>query len=183
MHVVQLLTELYKALVFWIFLQRRHFKPIQVSNFNIASNITLRLYNGKFKGAFLYGPGPCEENLRKQVGLYKLFFLKKRPTRNMFLLELEHWYSMKSRWYQDSCGNSRSQQMIGIAMHAEDMASLLDVYSTYDDTEHKTDQTNYIMQFLWRDLSSSYDIVGPYILHFKWDRSRARVLFHVSWKQ
>ena len=64
--------------------------------------------------------------------------------------------------------NSRSQQMIGIAMHAEDMASLLDVYSTYDDTEHKTDQTNYIMQFLWRDLSSSYDIVGPYILHFKW---------------
>ena len=54
--------------------------------------------------------------------------------------------------------------MIGLAMQPEDMASLLDVYSTYNElgTDAKTYQTSYIMQFLWRDLSSSYDIVGPY---------------------
>lgn len=54
--------------------------------------------------------------------------------------------------------------MIGLAMQPEDMASLLDVYSTYNElgSDAKTDQTSYIMQFLWRDYSSSYDIVGPY---------------------
>ena len=26
----------------------------------------------------MYGPGPCEEKLRKQVGLYKLFSEKKK---------------------------------------------------------------------------------------------------------
>ena len=54
--------------------------------------------------------------------------------------------------------------MIGLAMHPEDMALLLNVYSTYNESGNdvKTDQTSYIMQFLWRDLSSSYDVVGPH---------------------
>jgi len=30
------------------------------------------------------------------------------------------------------------------------------------DSEKEAEQTSYIMQFLWRDLTSSYDIVRPY---------------------
>ena len=57
--------------------------------------------------------------------------------------------------------NSRNQQLIGLAMNPEEMASLLDVYRTYSDADWRK-ETTYIMQFLWRDLTSPYDIVGPY---------------------
>ena len=57
--------------------------------------------------------------------------------------------------------NSRSQTMIGLAMSYEDMSSLRDVYQTIEqDAQTKT--TTYILQFLWRDLTSSFDIVGLY---------------------
>ena len=47
--------------------------------------------------------------------------------------------------------------MIGLAMQPEDMASILDVYSTYSKSgsDANADRTNYIMQFLWHDLSSN----------------------------
>ena len=46
-------------------------------------------------------------------------------------------------------------------MTSNDQASLNDVYKLLkdpDDSKH----TSYILQFLWRDLTSGYDIVGPY---------------------
>ena len=43
-------------------------------------------------------------------------------------------------------------------MNPEEMVSLIDVYRTCSDA----DQGTYIMQFLWRDLIFSYNIVGPY---------------------
>ena len=55
--------------------------------------------------------------------------------------------------------NSRSQTLIGLAMNAEEQCSLADVYQLFDDA---VKQTSYILQFLWRDLTSKYDIVGPY---------------------
>ena len=57
--------------------------------------------------------------------------------------------------------NSRSERVIGFAMTHEDMANFLDVYQTLDgDAENQC--TTYIIQFLWRDLTSSFDVVGPY---------------------
>ena len=116
------------------------------------------------KGAFLYGAGPCEENLRKQVGLYKAFVEKKKAENKHVPLAVGVLIFDEVKVISRLMWNSRSQQMIGLAMQPEDMASLLDVYSTYSESgsDAKTDQTSYIMQFLWRDLSSSYDIVGPY---------------------
>ena len=46
-------------------------------------------------------------------------------------------------------------------MIQEDMASLQDIYQFIDPESH-TKQTSYIMQFLWRDLTSPFDVVGPY---------------------
>jgi len=56
---------------------------------------------------------------------------------------------------------SRSQTIIGLAMNAEDQASLHDVYELFH-KDKPVEQTAYIMQFLWQDLTSSYDIIGLY---------------------
>ena len=50
--------------------------------------------------------------------------------------------------------NSRSQSIVGLAMDAEDQASLHDVYQLFQ-KEKAVEQTAYIMWFLWRDLTSS----------------------------
>ena len=57
--------------------------------------------------------------------------------------------------------NSRSQKLIGLAMSPEDMSSLHDAYQIVNE-DTATKQTSYILQFLWRDLTSSFDVVGPY---------------------
>ena len=58
-------------------------------------------------------------------------------------------------------GNSRSQTMIGFAMSYEEMSSLMDVYQSIA-SDARTKMTTYIVQFLWRNLTSSFDIIGPY---------------------
>ena len=57
--------------------------------------------------------------------------------------------------------NSRSHQLVGLAMSHEELASLIDVYQVLD-PDNRSKQTTYILQFLWRDLTSPFDVVGPY---------------------
>ena len=57
--------------------------------------------------------------------------------------------------------NSRSQTLSGLAMTVADMASLADVYKLLQKPQAAA-QTKYILQFLWCDLTSNYDIIGPY---------------------
>ena len=57
--------------------------------------------------------------------------------------------------------NSRSYELMGLAMTSKNLASLNDVYSILQCSESNK-QTSYILQFLWRDLTSDFDIVGPY---------------------
>lgn len=46
-------------------------------------------------------------------------------------------------------------------MSPADMSSLHDAYQLIDEMS-ASKQTSYILQFLWRDLTSSFDVVGPY---------------------
>ena len=57
--------------------------------------------------------------------------------------------------------NSRDHKFTGHVMTEEEMSSLCDVYQTLD-PERKTACTHYILQTVWRDLSSKYDVLGPY---------------------
>ena len=41
-----------------------------------------------------------------------------------------------------------------------EMSSLANIYQTLD--QDTATQTSYILQFLWRDLTSDFDIIGPY---------------------
>ena len=54
--------------------------------------------------------------------------------------------------------NSRNQRVVGFSMSHEDMANLLDVYQALD-ADAATKSTS---NCLWRDLTSSFDVVGPY---------------------
>ncbi len=58
------------------------------------------------------------------------------------------------------CNHSNSA-IIGFSMSSEDFISLHDVYEGLCEDE-KCQRTAYIIQFLWRDLSSDFDVVGPY---------------------
>ena len=45
-------------------------------------------------------------------------------------------------------------------MSSSDMASLHDIYDGLD--EEECQKTEYMLQVLWRDLSSNFDVIGPY---------------------
>jgi len=46
-------------------------------------------------------------------------------------------------------------------MSPQQQASLQDIFHIFDPTIH-VKQTCYVLQFLWRDLATNFDIVGPY---------------------
>ena len=57
--------------------------------------------------------------------------------------------------------NSKNNEIIGLAVSEEELRSLHDVYASVKD-EEGLQMTSYILQFLWRDLSSNFDVIGPY---------------------
>ena len=57
--------------------------------------------------------------------------------------------------------NSKSQALAGLAMMSKDLSSLNAVYRILEEPDSPR-QTLHILQFLWRDLTNNYDIVGPY---------------------
>ncbi len=57
--------------------------------------------------------------------------------------------------------NSRDNNFIGHVMTEEEMASLCDIYQTLD-PDRKTKKTHYVLQTVWRDISSKFDVLGPY---------------------
>ena len=62
---------------------------------------------------------------------------------------------------QKTMWNSKNNAFIGLAMAPEDMAQLHDIFEELD-PNRRTKKTNYILQFLWRDISVDFDVLGPY---------------------
>ena len=123
----------------------------------LPARSTLQAYTG----CFLHDSGASWESISKQVEQFKQFKVtcsasgKLIPMADGVLIFDEVKVISRLMW------NSRSQTIVGLAMTADDQASLHDVYQLFD-KDKAADQTAYIMQFLWRDLTSSYDIVGPF---------------------
>ena len=57
--------------------------------------------------------------------------------------------------------NSRSQKFIGHSMTHDELASLCDVYAVLQ-PEYRKRQTTYVLQTLWRNLTSDFDVIGPH---------------------
>jgi len=114
-----------------------------------------------FTGAFLHEPGANSSCVSDQVARYVNFiaecekFGKPKPQGDGALIFDEVKVACQLMW------NSRNQRLSGLAMTCKDLASLNDIYKSLQNQD-SPQQTSYILQFLWRDLTSSYDIIGPY---------------------
>ena len=114
-----------------------------------------------YTGTFLHEPGASSHSIAHQAEAFQVFRAEKieksehEPQADGVLIFDSVKVVLSLLW------NSRSQKIVGLAMTTEEQASLHDIYRTLDGTE-STQQTSYILQFLWRDLTSSFDIVGPY---------------------
>lgn len=105
-------------------------------------------------------PGVNLDNLKKQKELYDHFakdqVLKglKEPKGDGILIFDEVSVTSKVVW------NSKNHKLIGLATSEEQLPTLDDVYAQFNDKD--IPKAAYMLQFLWRDLTSDYDIVGPY---------------------
>ena len=59
--------------------------------------------------------------------------------------------------------HAKTGTYLGLSMSADELGSLHDVYQTLQQS-HRTEQASYILQYLWRCLSSDSDVISPYIL-------------------
>ena len=123
----------------------------------LPSKSILRAYSG----AFLHKPGASQQCIADQVAQFVLFKAecvkqgKREPEGDGVIIFDEVKVACQLMW------NSRSHKLSGLAMTSKDLCSLNDIYRFLQEPESPK-QTSYILQFLWRDLTFSYDIIGPY---------------------
>ena len=114
-----------------------------------------------YTSCFLHEGGTSWDCISKQVCRYEKFKQecekagKMLPVGDGVLIFDEVKVISRLLW------NSRSQTIVGLAMTVEDQTSLHDIYQLFS-TNDKVKQASYILQFLWRDLTSEFDIIGPY---------------------
>ncbi|XP_065888474.1 uncharacterized protein [Dysidea avara] len=124
----------------------------------LPSKSTMQAYTG----AFMHAPGASNVCIVEQVSQYVLFKEECRkngrqePKSDGALIFDEVKVACQLMW------NSQNHQLMGLAMTSKDMESLSDIYRILKNPE--ANQTSYILQFIWRDLTSSYDIVGLYYM-------------------
>lgn len=124
---------------------------------NLPSKSTMQAYTG----AFMHDPGASNVCIAEQVVRYVVFKEeccksgKQEPKSDGVLIFDKVKVACQIMW------NSRNHQLMGLAMTSNDLSSLNDIYKILQNPGANI-QTSYVLQFLWRDLTSSYDIVGPY---------------------
>ena len=114
-----------------------------------------------YTGAFLHEPGASSHCIASQVSQYVIFKNeqvkpgKLEPQADGVLIFDEVKVACQLLW------NSRNQTLSGLAMTYKDLVPLNDIYQYLEEPQNPK-QTSYVLQFLWKDVTSSYDIVGPY---------------------
>lgn len=113
-----------------------------------------------FTGAYNEKPGWCEESMLSQYQRYQHFCEQKekngslKPESDGILVFDEVKVISKVLW------NASSEEISGLCMSDADLAGLHDIFQDVKSTS--TARTSYVLQFLWRDLTSNFDVFGPY---------------------
>ena len=58
--------------------------------------------------------------------------------------------------------NSKNNCIIGVAISPDELRSLHDVYELLD-ADFRTHQITYVLRFWWRDITSDFDVIWPYL--------------------
>ena len=110
-------------------------------------------------GAFLHKAGACSESISKQIYGDYINQCEKEgkliPKSDGTLIFDEVKVVSGLIW------DSRNQRIIGLAMTEKEQSTLHDIFQCMAPDQH-VQQTTHMLQFLWRDLTSSFDIVGPF---------------------
>ena len=107
---------------------------------------------------FLHEVGASSDCISSQLANYMIYKEecrkqgRKQPQEDGVLIFDEVKVACQLMW------NSRNNQLMGLAMTHQELASLLDIYK-YINNIKGTEQTSYKLQF---DFMRSFDIVGPY---------------------
>ena len=64
--------------------------------------------------------------------------------------------------------NSKNGKLSGIVMEDGEYTSLADIYEDISASEDIPKPAEYFLQFLWRGLTSNFDVIGP---HYSSDRT------------
>lgn len=114
-----------------------------------------------FTGSNLEPPGDIQRRLSESYTDYQAMMEEKTsqgskiPLGEGVVIFDEVKVESKVSW------NSRDEALVGLAMTSSEMRTLQDVYSSLD-ADSKTQRASYVLQTLWRDLTSEFDIIGPY---------------------
>ena len=123
----------------------------------LPAKSTLQAYSG----AFIHAPGVSTACIADQVSRYVVYKEESKkegrqePMGDGVLVFDEVKVACELMW------NSRNNRLMRLAMTSKDLASLNDIYTLLKNSDTNK-QTSYVLQFLWRDLTSEFDIVGPY---------------------
>ena len=129
----------------------------QFNILKLPAKSTLQSYTG----TFIHEPGASTTCIAEQVTHYLVYkeecrqLGKQEPKADGAIIFDEVKVACQLVW------NSRNHQLVGLAMTPKDLASLNDVYELLK-SPSTNKQTSYVLQFIWRDLTSKFDIVGPY---------------------
>jgi len=126
-----------------------------LKSFNILqlpSRSTLQAYIG----TFLHEAGPASASI---VEMYEAFVTKCKKEGESIPQSDGVLIFDKVKVIGGLIWNSRSQRIIGLAM--TEKTTLHDVFQSMSSDQHVR-QTIHMLQFLWRDSISAFDIVGPY---------------------
>ena len=124
----------------------------------LLAKSTLQAYSG----AFNHAPGVSTACIADQVSRYVVYKEESKkegrqePMGDGVLVFDEVKVACELMW------NSRNNRLMRLAMTSKDLASLNDIYTLLKNSDTNK-QTSYVLQFLWRDLTSEFDIVGPYL--------------------
>lgn len=123
--------------------------------FHLPSRSSLR----QFSTTCLHGDGPYYDYIQDQATKYRLYQKEcvrkgiKTPKGDGVLILDEVKVMGKVAW------NSKNGKMVGLAMDPKDAPTLSDLDP---DNSEDVKAAEYFLQFLWRDLTSNFDVIGPH---------------------
>lgn len=129
----------------------------------------------QFCRTLLHGRGPYFDYIADQKRRYEAF--KDQQERNDKAIPLAEGVLIldevkvvgKIAW------NSKTGKMSGIVMEEGEYGSLVDIYADMRAGDDIPRPAEYFLQFLWRDLTSNFDIIGP---HYSSDRTMDYAFTH-----
>ena len=109
----------------------------------------------------MHEAGACAESINRQVDQCRTFQQSFQDQSGAVPLSDGAMIFDEVKVISSLIWNSGSHHLVHLAMSPQEQANLEDIFAIFDPTSY-INQTNYILQFFWRDLTSSFDIVGPY---------------------